>query len=435
MEKFILMGFTLSTMGKLTISNSRDFFLRDGKKFFYLADTCWSAFTNATFEEWEYYLRYRRMQGFNALQINVLPQHDRSRVEDSMEPFETLPDGGWDFSRRNEKYFDKAEKMVEMAFENGFTPALVVLWCNYVKGTWGSKMNPSRIIPLEKLEEYVGYVVDRFGKYDPIFIISGDTNFETDESVEYYETALNIVKSRSPGSLTTMHIMGGLWNLPEVLVKSPKYDFYMYQSGHMKEHQHLPYELAQKFYNMPVKRPIVNGEPCYEGHSHGNKYGRFSSFDVRKAVWQSLLSGAKAGVAYGAHGVWPWHKEGRIFGGESFSGPPYEWSVALRFPGAFDAAFAKWLFQKYDLFSIKPANYRLLNEAPEIRVSEGDDKIIVYTPYNWDIKLRIDGALYEWEGIDLGLMRFFKPDVKAFEGYSVLEMSEFNNDALIIGVR
>ncbi|MEM1557335.1 MAG: DUF4038 domain-containing protein, partial [Thermoproteota archaeon] len=288
---------------------------------------------------------------------------------------------------------------------------------------------------LEKLEEYVGYVVDRFGKYDPIFIISGDTNFETDESVEYYETALNIVKSRSPGSLTTMHIMGGLWNLPEVLVKSPKYDFYMYQSGHMKEHQHLPYELAQKFYNMPVKRPIVNGEPCYEGHSHGNKYGRFSSFDVRKAVWQSLLSGAKAGVAYGAHGVWPWHKEGRIFGGESFSGPPYEWSVALRFPGAFDAAFAKWLFQKYDLFSIKPANYRLLNEAPEIRVSEGDDKIIVYTPYNWDIKLRIDGALYEWEGIDLGLMRFFKPDVKAFEGYSVLEMSEFNNDALIIGVR
>ncbi|MBS7648086.1 MAG: DUF4038 domain-containing protein [Candidatus Bathyarchaeia archaeon] len=422
-------------MSELSISNTRDYFLRDGEKFFYLADTCWSAFTNPSYEEWEYYLDYRRMQGFNAIQINILPQHDRSESDNYIDPFEALPDGGWDFTSKNEKYFDRAEKMVEMAVEREFTLALVVLWCNYVKGTWGSKINPKRIIPLEHLEEYVTYVAERFGKYNPIFIISGDTNFETEDSIIYYKTALDIIKRASPNSLTTMHLMGGLWDMPEVFIKSPNYDFYMYQSSHIREHQHLPYELAQRFYNMPVKRPAVNGEPCYEGHSHGGKYGRFGRFDVRKAIWQSLLSGAKAGTAYGAHGIWSWHKKGKKFWGERFSGIPYEWRAALKFPGAFDASFAKWVFEKYDMFDIEPANEKLLNETPEIRISEGRDKIAVYTPYNWDIKLRLNGISCKWEGIELESRRVFKPEVKISSDYSVIEMTDFNSDILFIGFK
>jgi hypothetical protein len=422
-------------MSKITISETRDYFLKDGEKFFYLADTCWSAFTNPTLEEWEYYLEYRRMQGFNALQINILPQHDRSPSENYIDPFEVLPNGGWDFNRRNEKYFDRAEKMVETAVERGFTPALVVLWCNYVKGTWGSKITPSRIIPLEKLEEYVSYVADRFGKYNPVFIISGDTNFETEDAVEYYRTAFETVKKRCSASLTTMHLTGGLWQVPETLVKLPSYDFYMYQSGHVKDAQNLSYELAQRFYNMPVKRPIVNGEPCYEGmgsFKFYNKYGRFNKFDVRKAVWQSLLSGAKAGVTYGAHGIWSWQEKGE-YPVAGIWDAPYHWSVALRLPGAFDVSFAKWVFERYDLFDIKPANEKLLNETTEIRVSEGKDKIIVYTPFNTDIKLKSNESYDEWEGIDLEARRIFKPKVEKTEKSLVVKIAEFNNDLLIIG--
>ena len=49
----------------ISIGNNQRNFVRDGKPFFYLADTCWSAFTNISEEEWEYYLTYRRQQGFN----------------------------------------------------------------------------------------------------------------------------------------------------------------------------------------------------------------------------------------------------------------------------------------------------------------------------------------------------------------------------------
>jgi len=325
--------------------------------------------------------------------------------------------------------------MVKMAVERGFTPSLVVLWCNYVKGTWGSKINPSKIIPLEKLEEYVSYVADRFGKYNPIFIISGDTNFETKDAEEYYKIAFETVKKRCPASLTTMHLIGGLWQVPDDLIKLPSYDFYMYQSGHRKEEQHLSYELAQRFYNMPVKRPIVNGEPCYEGmgsFKFYNKYGRFDNFEVRKAIWQSLLSGAKAGVAYGAHGIWSWQKRGEYPVAKIWD-TPYPWSVALRLPGAFDASFAKWVFERYDLFDIRPANEKLLNETNEIRVSEGKDKIIVYTPFNTDVKLKSDESYDEWEGIDLETRRIFKPKVEKAEKSLVIKMAEFNNDLLIIG--
>ncbi|MCX8170852.1 MAG: DUF4038 domain-containing protein [Candidatus Bathyarchaeota archaeon] len=412
--------------------------MRDGEKFFYLADTCWSAFTNPSLEEWEYYLEYRGMQGFNAIQINVLPQHDRSVSENYMDPFEPLPDGGWDFGRRNEKYFDRAEKMVEMAVDRGFTPALVVLWCNYVRGTWGSKISPKRIIPMEHLEEYVTYVAERFGKYNPIFVISGDTNFEAEDSIAYYKTAMDIVKRVAPSSLTTMHLMGGLWEIPEVFVKSPNYDFYMYQSGHHRERQHLPYELAQKFYNMPVKRPIVNGEPCYEGlGSIGDheKYGRFNSFDVRKAIWQSLLSGAKAGAAYGAHGVWSWQRGVREYGYAAAYSIPYDWRTALHFSGAFDAAFAKWIFEKYDLFDIKPANESLLNKSSEIRVSKGKDKIVIYAPFNAEIKLSAEFSSYKWEGIELRGRRIFKPKIEVDGGRLTVKTTEFNGDILIIGAK
>jgi len=416
----------------LSISDTRDYFLRDGEGFFYLADTCWSAFTNVSLEEWSYYLDYRASQGFNALQINILPQHDRSESPYYIDPFAVKSDGDWDFNKINEEYFDRAERMIEMAVDKGFVPALVVLWCNYVPGTWGSRLiKPRRVVPRERLESYVEYVVERFGKYNPIFIISGDTNFESPEAEEYYLMALEVVKRECPKCLTTMHLAGGLWQLPKKIVESPYYDFYMFQSGH--DGKARPYELAQRFYKMPIKRPIVNGEPCYEGLA-GGRYYRHYRFDVRKAVWQSLLSGAKAGVAYGALGIWNWHRRGAKFFGEGFAGPSFDWRTALKFPGADDVALTKCLFKEYDLFDIQPSNDLLLDASPEIRVATGKGKVVVYAPYAWNIKLKVDASSYRWFGLELDGRRIFKPDIKQNGDIAILRVTEFNSDYVIVGM-
>ncbi|WP_303032735.1 apiosidase-like domain-containing protein, partial [Dubosiella newyorkensis] len=65
----------------LQVAKEATYLTKDGKPFFYLGDTCWSAFTNISDGEWAYYLNKRKAQGFNVLQINILPQWDASQTE------------------------------------------------------------------------------------------------------------------------------------------------------------------------------------------------------------------------------------------------------------------------------------------------------------------------------------------------------------------
>ena len=258
--------------------------------------------------EWQEYLDYRRMQGFNALQIIVLPiGHDASESDLDIHPFMIDPNGKYDYYNINDEYFERAAEMLGIASQKGFIPVLAPIWSYYVKDSWASENSTKGAMPLDVVKTYIEYVVKVFSKYNPIYIVSGDTQFETGDINKYYDIALETVKSISPDTLTTMHLCTDTY-LPDEFAKSPNLDFYMYQSGHRIQSQDLPYITAQRYWNNPVRKPVINGEPCYEGHGYAARYGRFNEFDIRKAIWQSLLSGAKAGVAYGAHGIWSWHK-------------------------------------------------------------------------------------------------------------------------------
>jgi hypothetical protein len=123
-------------MSAITVAGTRDRFLRGGRPFFYLADTCWSAFTNVRPGEWEQYLDVRASQGFNALQITILPQWDRSLVDFAPPPFRTGRDGKPDYAKPEASYFENASRMLEAAASRGIVPALVLLWCDRVRGTW-----------------------------------------------------------------------------------------------------------------------------------------------------------------------------------------------------------------------------------------------------------------------------------------------------------
>lgn len=63
--------------GPITAAPDGRTLLRDGTPFFWLADTCWSAFTSISDQEWEDYLNLRAEQGFTVLQLNTLAQWDR----------------------------------------------------------------------------------------------------------------------------------------------------------------------------------------------------------------------------------------------------------------------------------------------------------------------------------------------------------------------
>lgn len=413
----------------LQISDNKKNILKDGAPFFYLADTCWSAFTNITDEEWDFYLYKRKAQGFNTIQINILPQWDASVTDLDYKPFvENDP------HRLNDAYFAHARNMCETAKREGFELALVVLWSNYVPGTWASKMFPGGILPFDCLENYVRKVHETFTDLEPLYIISGDTDFPEEETTRYYVHVGQILREFAPDCLFTTHIKGRYSEIPKELYTM--LDLCFYQSGHNAKDLSMPYALSETMQEKYPGKPLINSEPCYEqmGYS-GNMYGRWARRDVRRAAWVSVLSGACAGITYGAAGIYSWHKVKKGFHtllGEGFD-MPKSWEEAMAFPGAWDYGYLKMLLEELNAYALVPKQELLENGTGDIRVGQaGEHLLLVYVPSNTKVRLASD--LSGWDIRALGLAERFAAyvDVEIKEGKTVIGMHPFEEDALIV---
>lgn len=413
----------------LQISDNKKNILKDGAPFFYLADTCWSAFTNITDEEWDFYLYKRKAQGFNTIQINILPQWDASVTDLDYKPFvENDP------HRLNDAYFAHARNMCETAKREGFELALVVLWSNYVPGTWASKMFPGGILPFDCLENYVRKVHETFTDLEPLYIISGDTDFPEEETTRYYVHVGQILREFAPDCLFTTHIKGRYSEIPKELYTM--LDLCFYQSGHNAKDLSMPYALSETMQEKYPGKPLINSEPCYEqmGYS-GNMYGRWARRDVRRAAWVSVLSGACAGITYGAAGIYSWHKVKKGFHtllGEGFD-MPKSWEEAMAFPGAWDYGYLKMLLEELNAYALIPKQELLENGTGDIRVGQaGEQLLLVYVPSNTKVRLAAD--LSGWDIRALGLAERFAAyvDVEIKEGKTVVGMHPFEEDALIV---
>lgn len=421
-------------MSRVTVNEDQSTFLRDGKPFFYLADTIWSAFTNVTEDEWIYYLKRRKEQGFTVLQINTLPQWDRCISDIGVYPFATEDGHRFDFTKWNETYYEHASKMCEIAVKEGFQLALVVLWLNYVPGTWGSRITDCNVMPKEFVREYTEKIVQVFDQFEPIYVVSGDTDFDTPEAVSYYRDALEVLCEKSPNTLKTMHIKRGYDFLPEEFLD--KLDFYMFQSGHNRDGQDMAYVLPEKFRKKYPKKPLINAEPCYEQMGFSRRiYGRFQSEDTRKAAWSSILSGACAGVTYGAHGVWNWQKLNRPANpilGEGFDAP-FPWNEALQFPGAWDYGMIRQMISELHTGELTPMQELLKNETPQIRIARTEDgRYLLYLPHSTKVVIKKEFSRCKVKAVDLVSGRRACVGAVSGEGRTEIAMHPFYYDALLI---
>lgn len=194
-------------MSEITVSESKDYFIKDGKPFFYLADTIWMAFSKLSESEWRDYLHYRKVQGFNVVQVSLFPlDHDNSADENELLPFMKNEDGTPDYYVRNDAYFNKVEKMIAVAAEYGITVALHLVWAHHIPDSWASKGHEERVIPEAQLYPIYSYAVERVKKYHPVYAISGDVRFENQAVTDYCMKVLKIVNELDNGALTTLHI-------------------------------------------------------------------------------------------------------------------------------------------------------------------------------------------------------------------------------------
>lgn len=419
-------------MQTLQISKNGRYLEQSGKPFFWLADTCWSAFTNISNEEWIEYLDLRKEQGFNVLQINTLPQWDRCGTDRNSYPFQTTDGIRFCFEKILPDYFEHARWMCKQAVDRGFLLALVVMWCNYVPGTWASNIFPDNIIPKEHLEKIIKTICDSFNSFHPVYLISGDTGFENPSSIERYSLITGLVEHYAPDARKAYHIKGRYDGLPQELAEHA--DIYLYQSGHNPDAQDQAHILAQSFRKRTPKRPLINSEPCYEqmGYSH-HAYGRFRQKEIRSALWNSLLAGASAGITYGAHGIWNWQKPNmpiNPIAGEGFL-QAMNAHEALVFPGAWDYSYVLRFFRENNIRDLEPYQEVLADYSEYIRAAKITNGLLLYVPTNAPFALNGDYSHASVTIINLDNYNSIPGCVHYKDNKSKIEMHSFYNDVLI----
>ncbi|MBA1392819.1 DUF4038 domain-containing protein, partial [Lactobacillus sp. XV13L] len=201
---------------------------------------------------------------------------------------------------------------------------------------------------------------------------------------KYYNEVLTSAKAADPNGLYTFHINGESHDLPAEFVK--QVDFYSYQSGHGYTGQDTSYTIAQSLRNLQnYEGPIIDTELCYEGLTKmkAPTPERYSAFDVRRAAWRAVLSGADAGNGYGAFGSWPWNDTARpaqkLESNFNVQLVPYDWRDCLQFRGARDMGFLKDFVMEYAQDGLTPIDNPVKNN-PTVRAGENDQYIFIYLP-------------------------------------------------------
>lgn len=407
---------------------------RGGAPFFWLADTCWSAFTNMTDAEWQDYLAKRAAQGFNVVQVNALPQWDRCGSTLGLYPFPTQD--GLTFAydgTLNAAYFARAGQMAALAAAHGITLAVVVQWCNYVPGTWASAKHGENVLPAAMVEPVVKAICDTFYKYSPVFIISGDADFETPQAVERYLWVTHLVEQYAPGAPLAYHLSGRNDRLPPELAAHAA--LYLYQSGHNPAYRSMARTLAQSFRARTPARPVLNSEPCYEQMGYSQlAYGRHRREDCRCALWTSLLSGACAGITYGAHGVWNWYKPNmpeNPISGEGFLQAPV-CTDALALPGAEDFAFARRLLDFWGSWDFTPCPALPAVYRDDISAAQCCTRTVLYLPTAAPLRLAGDHTAAHLYFIDLEKQDRLPARCTYQNGQTCVEQAPCYRDALLI---
>ncbi len=346
----------------LAVSDGR--FERDGKATFLLADTVWSAFADAKDDEWRQYLQHRSRQGFNAAYISVLPiLHDRSqRTPAGPMPFDenlVRTEGRWEL---NPRFFDHMRGRLQEAENAGIVCGLVLLWVNYAADSWGAERTPGFVMPEEFQQQYLAALQRVVPARGALLVISGDAGFKSKAEIDTYVKFSGLVRRTWPQGLLAYHSAPDAVLPPELESMA---DALIFQSGHYGDQPTRARTLAQRYRAIAANRPVMNAEPSYEAHRIGGGVGRFGRAAVRRQIWESVVAGASAGVAYGAHGLWGWHRNDDEFSSVHFSGTPLDWREALFLPGADDAVTCRRIVEAEGLLRLGPPATEQLSIADE----------------------------------------------------------------------
>lgn len=327
-------------MQRLRIQPSKRFLCHaDGSPFFWLGDTAWELFHRLTLEEIARYLDNRAAKGFTLVQACIVPE-----IHGLTQPnaYGDLPFLGNDPADPNPSYFAFVGEVLRMAEARGLYVGLLPTWGAYATPAEKPFFPNQVLFTPENAGGYGAFVGSEFADRDNlVWILGGDRSPE--HTIATWRAMARGIRDGGATQLRSYHPYGGT-SSADFLHNEPWLDFNMFQSGHSDASR--PDQQAYSDYMRTPVKPVINGEPSYEGipNDFGKRPGKLDAREVRRSVYASLFSGA-CGVTYGCNEIWmmwrpdlePIHENAPA----PFLQAEMPWDEAMDRPGAFQVRHAK----------------------------------------------------------------------------------------------
>ncbi|MCX7047678.1 MAG: DUF4038 domain-containing protein, partial [Candidatus Sumerlaeota bacterium] len=185
-----------------------------------------------------------------------------------------------------------------------------------------------------------------------------------------------------------------------------------YQSGHGDDAKTLRWiysGLPSHKWSQGPARPVLNLEPPYEDHTAYQSKKRHTAYNVRRAVYWSLLCAPPAGVTYGAHGIWSWPETPQTPIEHAGTGVAKPWREAMNFPGSTQMGYMVELFTSVEWWRLRP-DEKLIAQPPQgsedaarymsAARSEKGDLAMIYLPVGGAVTINAQslaqGLKAEW---------------------------------------
>lgn len=373
----------------------KTYLYEDDKPFFYLGDTAWLLFDKMKEEDTILYLKNRSSLGYNVIQSVLVYCVDGLN---SGKPHKGR-------NVREKEYWHYVKKIVNYAKTLGLYFGLLPSWGSVVKDGLINELNA---------KQYASFLGEFFKECDNvIWILGGDVRGDT--SINTFNILGETLKKYNEDRLITFHPFGRtgsyLWFNEEKWL-----DFNMFQSGHRRYDQltlgvwddkasnedsfgedNYKYVLKNKTYT--TLRPILDGEPSYEGivqGLHDSKEPYWEARHIRRYLYWSILEGA-CGFTYGNNAIMQFYENS----GVGSYGVRETWKEALSAPGGAMMQYGKDLFLHYD-FTKGEAHpeYVITQKERHHRISvfSSDDYIICYDYKGDEFELSLDSFSGDFDG-------------------------------------
>jgi hypothetical protein len=324
----------------LQISENKRYFKdANGKPFLYNADTGWQIFTQLTTPEAIEYLAFRKNQGFNTIQVQLVMSPEQVNRY-GHKPFL----GNNDSARPDEAYYDHVAEIIAKADSLGLLIVMSQPWLGCCQEGFGGRPDkPFLANGPEKSRKYGEYLGNKFAGFNNLFWIMGGDNDPKGDRISLVAFFDGLRKTAPKHQLMTYHASPphsstDLFQYADWLGFSFIYTYWREKPNEWVTSDLQPhvYEAALMEWSKSDTMPFVLGESQYEGSGKIENDMGTPHIIRRQAYWTMLCGGA--GHAYGSD-LWNF---------------PSNWRKIMDYPGAWQLKHFREFFETIPWWTLVP---------------------------------------------------------------------------------